>query len=90
MSKPKPVVALRKPKTAIDPAAADAFVASGKTSSSQDVKTSKRPKVEKRRMTIYFDPSVAKRLIVHCAQRDVDLSATVNAAVAAMLGGAAP
>jgi hypothetical protein len=39
-----------------------------------------------RRMTLYLPADLARRLAVHCAERDVDMSAVVTDAVRRLLG----
>jgi hypothetical protein len=93
----KPTVRMRKPPKAGSTADVDAFV-EGRS----DVQTSKRsgasPKPatrgvltrsdgrELRRLTIYLPADLAKRLAVHCAEHDEDMSAVVTEAVATRLG----
>jgi len=79
----KPQVKLRKPPTPVPLAAAETFVSGGRS----DGQTSKRPEPPKaravltradgrevRRLTLYLPADLAKRLAVHCAQRDEDMS----------------
>lgn len=74
----KPAISVRKPPTDADKVAA--FIGgSAETSKRPDVQTSKRP--DRRQTTIYFDQATIKRLKVHCAANDAEMSATVGEAV---------
>jgi hypothetical protein len=46
----------------------------------------RRGGTERRRTTVYFDPALAKRLNVYCAQHDLEMSQVVGEAVEALLG----
>jgi hypothetical protein len=41
---------------------------------------------ERRRTTVYFEPELARRLNVYCAQHDLEMSQVVGEAVEALLG----
>lgn len=92
----KPRVRVRKPPAPVPLAAAETFVSGGRSGA----QTSKRSSAngsgrrvltrsdgrEVRRLTIYLPADLAKRLAVHCAEHDEDMSDVVSEAVAKRLG----
>jgi len=86
----KPKVTIRQPP---DPAAADRFVAQGKTSQRSDVQTSGRSGAGSTvllrrkdgrhlyRRTVYLPVEVEAELVQHCAPRHIDMSEAITEAV---------
>ncbi len=92
MARPKPKFSVRKPPSETGEAGnAEAFVAAAeppversdaRTSGRRNVKTARSVVARKdgrtlRRMTIYLPVESAKRLAVHCAENNVDISEVV-------------
>lgn len=89
--KAKPTASLRK---ASAPKSVDDFVSQGETATARPAKEAPRRRAlvlrqngtERRRTTVYFEPELAKRLNVYCAQHDLEMSQVVGEAVEALLG----
>lgn len=82
----KPKLEVRKPPAdEPDPDETESFIEGGdvETSSNSDVQTSEPKRVQ---TTVYLDAELKHELKIHCATEEVEMSATVNAAVAAYLG----
>jgi hypothetical protein len=86
--KAKPTASLRKPSA---PKSVDDFVLEGTAPPAKEdprgrALVVRRGGTERRRTTVYFDPALAKRLNVYCAQHDLEMSQVVGEAVEALLG----
>ncbi len=93
MASKKPKIRPRKPSKAAPVMNIDDFVNQG-SEASTDVQ--KRPETSgivtrakgktRRRMTIYFDPEVAEKLVEHCEEEGREISKYVNSLVKKGLG----
>ena len=83
MSKSKPKTTIRKPPVT---RAMDSFV-SGETASTPDVQTASTPKVQKstrrqrRQVTVYLDPDLAKKLKIEAVETGKEMSEIAEAAL---------
>lgn len=89
--KKKPTASLRKPSA---PKSVDDFVTAGGEApagaASEGAPRSRtlvarKDGTERRRTTVYFAPELARRLNVHCATHDLEMSQVVGDAVEALL-----